>query len=390
MIELLAKLFIKNHNDVTNPKVRTAYGTMCAIFGIITNLIICAGKVIVGSLTGAISITADGINNLTDSGSSIITLIGFKLSSKPADEKHPYGHERIEYLNSLIIALVVLVIGVTLAYSSIEKIITPVAIDDSFFVVAIIVLGASILVKLWQMLVYSKTAKKIDSIALKATAADSLSDVLSTTVVLVSTIVAHISGWNVDGIIGLAVAGFIIFNAIKLIKEATSPIIGEAPDESFINMVASKITSYPGVLGIHDFVIHSYGQTKTFITVHVEVDSSEDIMKSHDMIDIIEHDFKNELGIDLTIHMDPIDIHDEETVNLKEIIREELALISPELNSHDFRMVKGETHSNVIFDVVVPFKFFMTNEEIKKRIQDKLKEINPKYFVVINFDVKYV
>ena len=389
MIKVLARLFIKDYKNVKDNNVRSAYGVLCAVFGIVTNLLICAFKIIVGIISGAISIMADGINNLTDGGSSIITLVGFKLANKPADKDHPFGHERIEYVNGLIVSLVILIIGVLLVKTSIEKIINPTDINLDYFWIAIIALSVSILVKLWQNLFYNKCAKLIDSPALKATAKDSLADILSTSVVLVSLIVAKIWNLQIDGYIGLLVAGFIIFNAIKLIIETSSPLIGEAPDKDFVKMVENKILSYEGVLGIHDLVIHSYGQAKTFISVHVEVNADVDILISHDIVDNIEHDFMEE-NINLVVHMDPVRINDPETNKLKAVVATILNEIDTSLSFHDFRVVHGPTHSNILFDVVVPTAYNKKDEELISLINSKVKEVNDNYNVIITIDRNYI
>ena len=389
MLGILARLFIKDYKNTNDSNVRSAYGMLCAIMGIITNLAICAFKIVVGIISGAISIMADGINNLTDGGSSLITLVGFKMANKPADKDHPFGHERIEYINGLIVSLIVLVIGVLLAKTSIEKIITPQEINLSYFVLAIIVLVSSILIKLWQNIFYTKCAKLIDSPALKATAKDSFADILSTSVVLVSLIIFRIFGLNVDGYIGLVVALLIIYNAIKLVLETSSPLIGEAPSKEFVQGVEKKILSYDGILGIHDLVIHTYGKAKTFISVHAEVDADVDILVSHDIVDNIEHDFLKD-NINLVIHMDPVKTNDPETNKLKALISTIITDIDPSLSFHDFRVVHGPTHTNILFDVVVDTVYNKKDEELISEINRKVKEINDTYNLIITIDRNYI
>ena len=389
MLNILARLFIKDYKNTKEANVRSAYGVLCAIMGIITNLLICVFKIVVGIISGAISIMADGINNLTDGGSSLITLIGFKMANKPADKDHPFGHERIEYINGLIVSLIVLVIGVLLAKTSIEKIINPEVINLDYFILALIVLIGSILVKIWQNIFYNKCAKLIDSPALKATAKDSFADILSTSVVLISLIIFKIWNVNVDGYIGLVVALLIIYNAIKLVLETSSPLIGEAPSKEFVNSVEKKILSYDGVLGIHDLVIHTYGKAKTFISVHVEVDADVDILVSHDMVDNIEHDFLKE-NINLVVHMDPVKTNDPETNKLKSLIATILNNIDKNLSFHDFRVVHGPTHTNILFDVVVDTSYNKKDEELIEEINKSVKEINECYNLIITIDRNYI
>ena len=389
MIKLLAKIFIKDYKMVNDQKVRSHYGMMCAIIGIVTNLLICALKIVVGIISGCISITADGINNLTDGGSSVITLIGFKVASKPADKDHPFGHERFEYINGLVVSLIVLTIGVLLAKTSIEKIIEPTSIDLSFFVISLVVLVISILIKMWQLVLYNNCAKLIESPALKATAKDSLADILCTSVVLVSLIITKIWALNIDGYIGLAVAILIVYSAVKLILETMSPLIGEAPSKEFVHEVENKILSYDGILGIHDLVIHSYGKANKFISVHAEVDGKKDIIFTHEIVDKIEHDFLNQLGINLVIHMDPVLIDDEETNSLKKETIKIIKDIDERLSMHDFRISHGIT-KKVIFDIVVPAKFKMDDEKLISEIKNNILNINSGYEVIITIDKNYI
>lgn len=389
MLKLLAKVFIKDYKNIRDSNVRSAYGMLCAIMGIISNLLICVCKIVVGAISGAISIVADGINSLTDGGSSIITLIGFKVANKPADKKHPFGHERIEYINGLIVSLIILVIGVLLAKDSIEKMINPQAIDLSVFWIMVIVLGVSILVKIWQSVFYNNCAKLIDSPALAATSKDSFADILSTSVVLVGIICAKIWNIKIDGYVGLAVALFICYNAIKLIIETTSPLIGEAPDKDFVSNIEKKILSYDGVLGLHDLVVHSYGKGKIFVSVHVEVDAKEDVLVSHDLVDNIEHDFLLD-NINVVIHMDPILIDDPETNKLKALVATIIEGIDKNLSFHDFRVVHGPTHTNILFDVVVDTDFKKSDKELIEEITKCVKEIDPTYNLIITIDRNYL
>lgn len=387
MRKLLAKIFIKDYQEYSNPKVRSAYGTLSGIVGIVTNIFLCVIKIVTGFFAGSISIIADGINNLSDAGSSIITLIGFKISSMPADDEHPFGHERMEYITGLIVSFIIILIGVSLFKSSIDKIINPEDIDLGIY--TFIVLGISVLVKIWQWSFYRTNGKLINSTALIATSSDSINDAISTGAVLLAMIISKIFTINLDSYMGLVVSLFIIISGVKLVKETISPLIGEAPSKEFVKEVVDKIKAHEGVLGIHDLVFHSYGPLKTFITAHVEVDSQVDVLVSHDMIDNIEQEFRDE-KINLVIHMDPIDTTDTETVELRKKIGEIVHSIDENLNYHDFRMVKGFTHTNLIFDVVVPNKFKLTNEQLLNEIVVRVKEIDEKYNVVITFDNNYI
>lgn len=387
MRKLLARIFIKDYQEYSNPKVRSAYGTLSGIVGIVTNIFLCVIKIVTGFFAGSISIIADGINNLSDAGSSIITLIGFKISSMPADDEHPFGHERMEYITGLIVSFIIILIGVSLFKSSIDKIINPEDIDLGIY--TFIVLGISVLVKIWQWSFYRTNGKLINSTALIATSSDSINDAISTGAVLLAMIISKIFTINLDSYMGLVVSLFIIISGVKLVKETISPLIGEAPSKEFVKEVVDKIKAHEGVLGIHDLVFHSYGPLKTFITAHVEVDSQVDVLVSHDMIDNIEQEFRDE-KINLVIHMDPIDTTDTETVELRKKIGEIVHSIDENLNYHDFRMVKGFTHTNLIFDVVVPNKFKLTNEQLLNEIIVRVKEIDEKYNVVITFDNNYI
>lgn len=388
MVNLLAKLFIKNYKNVEDDKVRTSYGTMAGIFGIVTNFILVVIKLFIGILSFSISIIADAINNLSDMGSSLLTIIGFKISNKPADKDHPYGHQRVEYIISLIIAMIIAFVGLELFTTSIEKIITPDEIK--FEVITFVVLGVAIVLKALQGLFYLSASKKIDSLSLKASAKDSINDCISTTAVLIGTIISKVSGYNVDGIVGILVSGFIMYSAVMLIKETMSPLIGEKPDPELVEKVSRTVLSYPKILGIHDMITHLYGPSKVFISLHAEVDANDNVLVSHDLIDNIEQDIKKEFGIELVIHMDPIETNNIELNNASIIVREVLKEIDPVLMFHDFRMVKGESHTNFIFDVLAPFNFRLSDEELVELIKLKVRERNDKYRCVILIDKDYV
>ena len=387
-MKLFKKLFIKNYTQTDKPEVRFAYGKTAGIFGIITNSILFSLKILVGIIGNSITIIADAINNLSDAGSSVVTLLGFKLASRPADKEHPYGHARYEFITGLIVALFVLVIGVLLGKASIEKIITPEDVSVSF--ITYIILCAAILIKLIQMLLYFDFGKSINSPSLKASAIDSRNDVISTTAVLIATIVIHLTNVNIDGYMGLAVSLFIIISSIKLIKETIEPLLGTAPDKEFVETVKNKILSYNEVLGIHDLMVHNYGAAHSFIMVHVEVDAHSDIQKSHDLMDTIERDFKNQMGIVLSIHMDPIVTDDEQTNEIKEKIITALEGLNSSLKIHDFRVVFGSTHNNIIFDVVIPYELNISKEEIIAACNTATENsVVPCYFV-IDIDRNYI
>ena len=390
-MNLLPRLFVKDYKNIEDAKVRFAYGNMCGIVGIVTNIFICIIKIVIGILVASISIIADGINNLADAGSSVLTLVGFKIASKPGDREHPFGHERMEYITGLIVALVIIGIGLLLCESSINKLISQeeMSYSKTMGIITIAILSFSILAKLWQSLFYKKYGKLINSVTLIATSRDSLNDVISTSAVLVATIVSvFYPNTFLDGIMGILVSIFIIFSGIGLVKETVSPLLGEVPSKEFITEIKNRVMSYEGVLGTHDLVIHSYGEKKIFITIHVEVNSKIDVNISHDMIDNIEADFRKD-GINMVIHMDPLDIENEEIKLLREKLPEILKEIDPDLLYHDLRIVKGVTHTNVLFDLVRNWDSGLSDAEIETKVSEKLKEINDKYKVVITFDTDY-
>lgn len=388
MVKLLGKLFIKDYQNYNNPSVRTSYGKLSGIVGIISNLFLCIIKIVTGVLIGSFSYIADGINNLSDAGSSIVTLIGFKLASEPADADHPFGHQRVEYLTGLIVSFIIVAIGLLLMKSSIESIINP-GEGAAFSVISVIILGVSIVIKCLQSLFYRKVGKLINSTAVMATSVDSLNDCISTGAVLVASIVSLLTDLKLDGWMGCVVSLFILVSGYKLVKESMSPLIGEKPSKELVDDIVKRILDYPKVLGIHDLVIHSYGPGKIFATIHVEVDCEENILVVHDQIDNIEHDFRENLGINLVIHMDPIDTKDENTQELKEEAFRIIQSIDPKLNFHDFRVVIGETHTNVLFDVLVPVRYPMADKDLKNLIDKKFKEYNPKINTVLVIDHDY-
>lgn len=383
----LTNKFIKNSQDTQNPAVRTAYGKFSSCVGICCNAILFLGKIIVGTLFGSVSITADAINNLSDASSSVISLLGFKMASKPADAEHPYGHGRYEYLSGLMVAVLILVIGVELLRSSLDKILNPAAVEFSW--IAISVLVFSILLKLWMALFNRRIGKKIDSQTLIATAADSRNDVITTAAVLVAALVSHYAGVELDGWMGLAVALFILYSGFGLIKDTLNPLLGKAPDPTLVEHIRKKIMSYPGVLGTHDLMIHDYGPGRQFASVHVEMAAEDDVLANHDVIDNIERDFLKYEGLHMIVHFDPIATTDPTRDRLYSWLAENLKRIDPNLSFHDLRIVPGPTHTNVIFDCVVPYNLPMKDSDLKAAISKLVTQEFPNYYCVITLDSDY-
>lgn len=380
MTNLLIRLFIKNHQNTQDTAVRAAYGKLSGWVGIVCNTLLCGGKFIAGYLSGSVSIIADAANNLSDASSSIISLLGFKLSEKSADDEHPYGHARYEYLSGLIIAFLVLLIGFELLKSGIGKIVSPSPVEFSW--VSVGVLTASILVKLWMMVFNQSMGKRINSHALKATAIDSRNDCVSTFAVLTAAVISHLTQFELDGIIAVLVAAFILYSGVSLIREAMSPLLGKAPSPEMTEDIRRKILSYEGVLGTHDLMVHDYGPGRLFASVHVEMAAENDVMESHDVIDNIERDFLRN-GLNLVVHFDPIVTADDDTRHeIAEIVRS----IDPALTIHDLRLVTGPTHTNVIFDCVIPHEFRMTDTEIKTEINRLVRIRHPEFYCVITVE----
>lgn len=389
MTKLLIRLFVRNWENTDSPAVRGSYGKLAGITGVVTNLLLALLKLLSGWFFNSIAIMADAVNNLSDSASSIVTLVGFKLSSKPADAKHPYGHARIEYISGMIVSFIVVVLGVQLAQSSIDKILAPE--ESSFTWVTIGVLVVSILLKLWQGLFYRKIGKTISSTTLEATSTDSLNDVISTSAVLAGIIITLCTGVNLDGWLGLLVAVLITISGIRLVMETSQPLLGMAPSQELVQSIYSRILSYDGIIGLHDLEVHSYGEGRIFASVHCEVDADQDIMISHDIIDNIERDFLQDSGIHLVIHLDPVQIHDDRTQKLYHQVREMVAQLSPEYSIHDFRVVWGTTHSNLIFDMVVPYGLSQSDEEVARAMGQLIQErLGKNYFAVVTIDHDYI
>lgn len=387
-MKLLARKFIADYKNTDNMKVRKAYGNLTSIVGIINNLLLSCFKFIAGTLANSVSITGDAVNNLSDAGSSIISLISFKLSSKPADEEHPFGHARYECIASMIVACLVLLLGLELIMTSIRKIMNPEEIVFNWL--SVLILLFSISIKFWMYSYNKRLSKILKSSIMNAAAADSISDVLATGAVLLSTVISPLIHYNLDGYMGVIVACFILHAGAGIIKSALDELLGKAPDKELVTKIQEKISSYPGVLGMHDLVVHDYGVNRMFASVHVEVDYKEDVLKSHDIIDNIERDFKENMNVVMVIHMDPIKNDDPLTNELKAMMKRLLPRIHEHLSMHDFRIVNGETHTNMIFDVVVPFEVHLSNQEILDKMAEMVREERGNsYYFVVTFDRAY-
>ena len=390
MIKLLSRIFIKHYKNYESPAVRSSYGVLCGGFGIFLNILLFIGKFLAGTLAKSVSITADAFNNLADAGSSIITLLGFRLARQKPDTKHPFGHGRIEYIAGLLVSAAIILMGFELARSSISKIISPEPIEFSVLTAAILV--CSILVKRY-MVVYNKSiGKKIKSATLGATALDSCSDCIATSVVLVSSLIAHFFKINIDGYCGVLVAAFVIYSGIRALQETITPLLGQAPDREFIERIQKLIEEFPEITGIHDLIVHDYGPGRLMISLHAEmpVHEDSDIFAMHDIIDNAERLLSKELECLVTIHLDPTRSNDEKVAELKAKTVNVLHRISPELSLHDFRVVPGPTHTNLIFDVVIPFDLKLKEDEITEKLNSAVSEWDDaKYYVVVSFDRPY-
>lgn len=383
----ICSFFIKDADNTDDPDVRKRYGLLAGIVGVVSNFALFLVKIIAGIVSGSIALIGDGINNLTDASSSVITLVGFKLAALPEDEEHPYGHARIEYIAGIIVSVLIVVVGIELGRTSFDKIRHPEEVVVNATVIAIILI--SIAVKCWQATFNVYAGKKINSLTLVATAADSRNDVITTSVVLISLLVGHFTGVKIDGFMGLAVAIFIVLSGIGLIKETISPLLGEKPDPALVEEIRKFTTSFPEVLGIHDLVVHNYGPGKIFASIHIEVDAKSDFMECHDLIDNIERQLSKKLGIVMTAHMDPV-ITDDPIVNELKKNAEKIAdSLEGVTDLHDLRIVDGPSHTNVIFDLVVTPSCPYTHQEIIDTFQAYADKLDKNYFVVINFDGQY-
>lgn len=387
MTNFLVKRFVKDFENINDKKVRESYGKLSGITGIICNVLLAVAKFLIGILFKSVSVMADAANNFTDAMSSVVTLVGFKLSGKPADKEHPYGHERIEYVAGLVVSFLILFIGIELIKTSFSKVFSNHQSETGILVFLVLIL--SVCVKLWMYFFNSKIGKKINSTVISATAQDSLNDAIATFAVLISAIITFFFKVNLDGVMGIAVSLYIIYSGINLIKDTVDPLLGTAPSDELTGKIAEKVLGYDGVDGIHDLIIHNYGPKRCFASVHIEVSAKQDILVSHDIADNIERDFKTDMGIDLVVHLDPI-INDDETTNsAKTMIEEILSQIDKRITYHDFRMVKGTTHSNLIFDVCVPADFSISDDELIDVIIRKVHLCERSYECVITVDKNY-
>lgn len=387
MITLLSRLFITDKDNTVSPNVRKAYGVLCGSVGIFLNLCLFAGKFFAGFISNSIAITADALNNLSDAGSSFITLIGFQMAGQKPDIHHPFGHGRIEYISGFLVSIAIIFMGFELVKSSIGKIIHPEAISSDPLVIGILI--ASICVKLYMAFYNTAVSKKIESAAMKATATDSLSDSLATFVVLLSTLICRFTSLNIDGYCGIAVGLFILYAGYSAAKDTISPLLGQPPKKEFIEQVEALVTAHDGVLGIHDMIVHDYGPGRVMVSLHAEVDSKGNIMEIHDMIDNIEKELAKECHCEAVIHMDPILVNDPLTDSLHSQIEAILKTLDESVKLHDFRVVAGPTHTNIIFDVLLPFEFKMSDEEVINYLQKSIHDIDASYYGVIQVDKAY-
>ncbi len=388
MLKLLAKIFIRDRENYASPAVRTAYGVLCSVLGIALNVLLFAGKYIAGVLSGSIAIAADSFNNLSDAGSSLISLIGFRLAAKKPDPDHPFGHGRAEYLSGLAVAVLIIFMGVELARSSLGKILSPEDIRPGLLPAAI--LAASILVKLYMAFYNRRVSKKISSPAMAATATDSLSDCISTSVVLISMLISHFTDVNIDGWVGAGVSLLIIWAGISAARDTVSPLLGKAPDKEFVDRVEAIVMAHQEICGLHDLIAHDYGPGRTVVSLHAEVDGSGDIYELHDVIDNIEFELKESLGCLAVVHMDPIDFKNEALAAIRSQVAGMVKEIDPALSIHDFRMVPGKSHTNYIFDVLLPMDFPLADEEVARRVKTMTPWHFPGCKAVVNVDRSYV
>lgn len=388
MTKLLIKLFIKD-GDKTDPAVRARYGTLSGGVGIFLNICLFTAKLLAGLLTASISIVADAFNNLSDAGSSLIAFLGFKLAQRPADDEHPFGHGRYEYVAGLGISVAILLVGIELLRGSFGKILEPEASTLDLF--SVLILAAAIIIKLWMFFFNKKLSKLTDSATMKATAMDSVTDAAATSIVLIGLAVSSIfPNVNIDGWLGLIVAAFILYTGVTTVRDNLSPLLGKAPDPDFVKQIQNQVLSDPNIIGIHDLIIHDYGPGRCIISLHAEVPADADILKMHDAIDIIELELKQKFHCTATIHMDPIAVNDPITSKLRDMSEEVVREVGEELTIHDFRIVRGDTHTNLIFDVAVPHRYPKTEKQIATEIRQKIRERDPMYFAVIQVERLYL
>lgn len=388
MISILSKIFIENKNITDENKKRNIFGTLCGAMGIVLNIILFAIKYFAGIISGSIAVTADAFNNLSDAGSSVITLVGIRMASKKPDRDHPFGHGRMEYLSGLAVSVIIILVGVELFRSSVDKIMNPSEVDTS--IVAIVILVISIAVKCYMFFYNRSIGKKINSAGMKATALDCIGDAVATGVVLVSTVVSHFTQLQIDGWCGLLVSAFIVYAGIRSVKETVNPLLGMPPEKEFLEQIEDIVMSYDKIIGIHDLIVHDYGPGRIVVSLHAEVDGKEDVFELHDMIDNAERKLGDELGCTAVIHMDPIETDNEVTNEIKEKIAQAMAEFDEKITIHDFRVVPGTSHTNVIFDAVVPHEIKKTDMEISNEISDFISEKFTHYNAVVNIDRPFV
>ncbi len=388
MINLLSKIFIKNRDKVNDPAVRRAYGTLCSVYGIFLNVLLFAGKYFAGAVSGSVAIVADAFNNLSDAGSSIISLLGFAIAGKKPDLDHPFGHGRAEYLAGMLLSALIVAMGVELGKSSIEKIIHPEPVEAGLL--PAVILLASIAVKFYMSRYNKAVGRKISSPSMEATATDSLSDSIATTVVLLSMGVSYFFHVNVDGWAGLLVAAFIIFAGYNALRDTLSPLLGKAPDPELVKEIEETALAHPEIVGIHDLIVHDYGPGRGFVSLHAEVNGNGNMFELHDAVDQAEREIREKYGILATIHMDPIDCDNEQLNELRQAVAEKLKEIDPRIKIHDFRMVPGPTHTNLIFDALVPAELKLSDRALEEQIENLLHNTWKKYFAVVDIDRSYV
>jgi len=388
MTEFLVGKFVKNNEDITNPKIRQSYGIFSGIVGIICNLILFSTKFFAGIITASISISADAFNNLSDAGSSIVTLIGFKMAGKPADSGHPFGHGRIEYLSGVIVSFAIIIMGYELFRSSITKILNPQ--EMQFSKVSVVILVSSILLKLWMASFNKKIGKKINSSSMAATAIDSLSDCVATTAVLIALIVSTTTGFNIDGYAGVLVACFVFMAGISTAKDTLQPLLGKPADKEFVEALEEKVISHPEIIGVHDLIVHDYGPGRIFVTLHAEIPYEMNVLQAHDIIDITEKEVAQEFNCEISIHMDPIVTDDLTVSNLRKMTESILLEIDPIIKMHDFRITDGPYIKNLIFDIEVPYDYKQADDDLVKIIKDEIYRHNENCIAVIHVDKSFV
>lgn len=382
----LCRKFVKDHDHITDPAVRLSYGRLAGVTGIVCNLLLCGFKMLAGFLAGSLAMVADAFNNLSDAGSAVVTLVGFKLASAPPDKDHPFGHGRMEYLSAMAVAVLIIIAGVELATSAVDKILHPG--DAQFSLVSAMILAVSIGVKLWMALFHRHIGGLIHSDALSAAGTDSRNDVICTSVVLVSSVVGYYTNVSLDGYVGIAVAMFVVWSGFTVIRDTVSPLLGQAPDPELVENIRATVMAYDGVVGIHDVIVHDYGPGRVIASLHAEVPEDQPISKSHDIIDNIEMELMEKFHILTCIHMDPVDTDNPETLRLKEMAMGLMHGIDESLTLHDFRVVSGDTHTNLLFDLVVPHTC-KEPEEIAQRMREAVHEADPKLFAVIKVEYSY-